>query len=231
MISVNVKRCYIALHQCKRIIRRESQPQGSSICLSIMLQHQHRRNFYSKPLKGVIHWYSHKLDSHPILTKSLSSAIIAGSGDVLCQFVSNKNENFQLDYSRTLRFGVLGILLVGPVIHFWYGTLMNIFPGNSTGAVIKRVLLDQFFFSPLFLPTFLSSLWFMEGKSMDRIESCLYSTIPTSIVANWILWIPAQAINFKYVPGKYQVLFSNFAGFMWNAYLSYASHKDHNDKF
>jgi hypothetical protein len=217
---LTAKRPILVLHQCKGIIRFKFQHH----------QNQHHCHFNSKPQNRFISWYSQKLDTHPIITKSLSSAIIAGSGDVLCQFVSSRkqNEKVLLDYSRALRFVALGAFLVGPVIHFWYGALMNIFPGNSSAAVIKRVFLDQFFFSPLFLPTFLSSLWLMEGQTLDRIQSQLSSTIPTSILANWLLWIPAQALNFKFIPGKYQVLFSNFAGFIWNAYLSYASHKDHN---
>jgi hypothetical protein len=33
----------------------------------------------------VFQWYSRKLSTHPLITKSLTSAIIAGLGDVLCQ--------------------------------------------------------------------------------------------------------------------------------------------------
>lgn len=32
-------------------------------------------------------------------------------------------------------------------------------------------------------------------------------------------------INFKFLPTKYQVLFSNGVGFLWNVYLSFQSFK------
>ena len=32
-----------------------------------------------------------------------------------------------------------------------------------------------------------------------------------------------QTINFRFVPTKYQVLYSNCVGFLWNIYLSYQS--------
>eukprot|EP00545_Synedropsis_sp_CCMP1620_P005473 CAMPEP_0119009514 /NCGR_PEP_ID=MMETSP1176-20130426/4410_1 /TAXON_ID=265551 /ORGANISM="Synedropsis recta cf, Strain CCMP1620" /LENGTH=245 /DNA_ID=CAMNT_0006962041 /DNA_START=1035 /DNA_END=1772 /DNA_ORIENTATION=+ len=177
---------------------------------------------------GPLAWYSRKLDSHPILTKSITSAVIGGSGDVLSQYIEARNEKrpLQWDLVRTSRFGLLGFVLVGPVMHYWYGAIMRWFPGNSTSIVAKRVMLDQFVCSPLFLPTFLSGLWVLEGKDADKLVPTLQHQLPTAIVANWSLWIPSQVVNFSFVSGKYQVLFSNFVGLIWNAYLSYTAHAD-----
>jgi hypothetical protein len=177
---------------------------------------------------GPLAWYSRKLDTHPILTKSITSGIIGGSGDAMSQYIEAKKEDrpFEWDIIRSSRFGFLGVVLIGPVIHFWYGAVMKWFPGNSVSVVAKRVALDQLFFSPLFLPTFLSGLWLLEGKDRDKLFPMLQHTIPTAIVANWALWVPAQIYNFRFVPGKYQALFSNFVGFIWNVYLSYTAHAD-----
>ena len=187
-----------------------------------------RRKVKTSKRTGPLVWYSRKLDTHPILTKSLSSAIIGGSGDILSQYIVARNANRSLDwdYVRTSRFAFMGIVLIGPVIHVWYGAVMRWFPGNSFSSIVRRVAVDQLLFSPLFLPTFLSGLWLLEGKSPDQVISGLQHTVPTAIVANWALWVPAQAINFRFIPGKYQVLFSNFVGFIWNAYLSYTAHSE-----
>ena len=48
-------------------------------------------------------------------------------------------------------------------------------------------------FSPIFLPMFRSGLWLLEGKGRDKLLPMLQHTLPTAIVANWALWIPAQA--------------------------------------
>jgi len=106
-------------------------------------------------------------------------------------------------------------------MHFWYGAVMRWFPGSSVSAVVKRVALDQFVCAPLVIPTFLTGLWIMEGKEMEEIWPSLQEQVPSTTVANWALWIPAQLINFRFVSGKYQVLFSNMVGFIWNVYLSY----------
>jgi hypothetical protein len=188
-------------------------------------------------------WYSTKLDTHPLLTKGISSGLIAGSGDFLCQLfvdrnVVNEDENVGIvskgeresssllaswDPARTGRFAILGAFLVAPGIHYWYNALsMRLVPGAVTVSnVFKRVALDQFAFTPFFLQVWLSALWTLEGETpIDTIPSRMMEATPTILVANWILWIPAQIINFRMVPVKYQVLYSNVVALFWNVYLS-----------
>jgi hypothetical protein len=194
---------------------------------------------------NVLAWYSTKLDTHPLLTKGISSGLIAGSGDFLCQlFVDRRNavqedekdgvvskkgerESSSLlaswDPARTGRFALLGAFLVAPGIHYWYNALsMRLVPGAVTVSnVMKRVALDQFAFTPFFLQMWLSALWTLEGETpLDTIPSRMMEATPTILVANWILWIPAQIFNFRMVPVKYQVLYSNIIALWWNIYLS-----------
>jgi hypothetical protein len=195
-------------------------------------------------LTSILAWYSNKLDTHPLLTKGISSGLIAGSGDFLCQlFVDRRNvgkdenngvvtskgerESSSLlagwDPARTGRFAILGAFLVAPGIHYWYNALsMRLVPGAVTVSnVMKRVALDQFAFTPFFLQVWLSALWTLEGETpIDTIPSRMMEATPTILVANWILWIPAQIINFRTVPVKYQVLYSNVVALFWNIYLS-----------
>jgi len=177
-------------------------------------------------------WYSNKLDTHPLLTKCITSGMIAGTGDFLCQSViekphKEKNDSKSFlevwDQPRTLRFAFLGSTVVAPAIHYWFGALARMLPGTSVMEIAKRVFLDQFIFTPVFLPIWMSSLWSLEGFSMEKIPGRLMDHLPGVLVANWVVWIPAQGINFRFVPFKYQVLFSNALGLLWNAYLSYST--------
>mmetsp|Transcript_14019 Transcript_14019/g.21877 ORF Transcript_14019/g.21877 Transcript_14019/m.21877 type:complete len:261 (-) Transcript_14019:61-843(-) len=187
-----------------------------------------KQSFFSNPLQ----WYAEKLETHPLLTKCLTSGLIGGSGDILCQFLvySNNNDqenevNFQLDWYRTGRFGFLGCFFVAPVVHFWYGALTKMIPGNSLSVTLKRTFLDQACFAPIFLPTFMLNLMVLEGRSTDEILPRLKEDVPDTLIANWSLWAPAMMINFRFVPLKFQVLFSNLVGFVWNAYLSWKTHE------
>lgn len=179
-------------------------------------------SFVSNPLA----WYSRKLDTHPIATKCLSSGLVSAAGDLACQYLTKTKEE-RWDLIRTGRFALLGTLWVGPVLHYWYGALFRAFPKQ----VLLRVGLDQFGFAPVFLTSFLSWLWTLEGEPTSTLPTKLRDNVPGIVVANWSLWIPAQAVNFYAVPVKYHVLFSNFVALLWNAYLSYSSHElSKNDK-
>jgi len=117
----------------------------------------------------------------------------------------------------------MGSLMVAPCTHFWYGLLnARLFPGPSTFATVsKRVIVDQFGFAVLFQPSFMGILWFLEGRK--DIPEQLVHVVPTVLVANWSLWIPAISINFAVVPLKFQVWFGNVVALLWNTYLSYKS--------
>ena len=180
-------------------------------------------------------WYSSKLDSHPLLTKGITSGLVAGTGDFLCQWITHDPavEDWW-NAKKTLRFGFLGAFLVAPAVHFWYGGLAKHFPGTSTSTVAKRVFMDQFVFTPVFLPIWFSSMWTLEkapvfgnpGHAGDARSSYMDRWIdiaPDLLVANWSYWIPAVSINFKFVPLKYQVLYANVLSLIWNMYLSFST--------
>ncbi|KAL7553971.1 hypothetical protein ACHAWF_017734 [Thalassiosira exigua] len=221
-------------------------------------------------LRHPLRWYASALDARPLATKCVTSGLIAGSGDLLCQSLRPEDgcadddaadgrgteaggggggggaisaeaeegrpklrQRPPLDPARTARFVVLGALLVAPAVHKWYGFLMARFPGTGARAVAKRVACDQGLFAPVFLPTFISSLTVLEHASGDggkgglpaRLGTRLRDDVPDALVANWAVWIPSMGVMFAFVPGKYQVLFSNCIGFFWNAYLSWRTHE------
>jgi hypothetical protein len=172
-------------------------------------------------------WYSQKLDTHPLLTKAISSGIIAAAGDGICQLLSDDDNYEKTDWTfdllRNCRFFVMGAFWVAPCTHTWYGLLSKrIFPGPSTlQRTTQRVVLDQFGFAVLFQSSFMGLLWFLEGRS--NILENLKDVMPNVLVANWSLWIPAMSFNFAFVPIKFQVLFGNVVALLWNTYLSYMS--------
>lgn len=200
----------------------------------------------SNPFRRAFEWYGEKLESHPIITKGLTAGVIGGLGDVSCQlFIDKPEKEFQnaekgiveegalwwFDAGRTGRFFVLGVGLVGPWCHAWFGFLARQFPKLTAPSIITRVALDQFAFTPVILSSFISSLWTLEGVMGDASEenknkaitTRLQETLPDVIVANWMLWGPVQLFNFRVVPQKYQVLFANMISLVWNAYLSFST--------
>lgn len=209
-------------------------------------------------------WYSKKLDTHPLLTKGITSGVIGGAGDLLCQAFIDRPEkecerlqNGSAAYAdesiawwwdgwRTARFCFLGAFYIAPGCHYWYGGLASRYPlgvagGTSNSVMVaQRVAWDQFAFTPFFLVGWIASLWMLEDGVMSgkpavatttaangtppaSIPTRLIATVPDILVANWILWVPVQALNFRFTPTKFQVLVSNCVALVWNSYLSFST--------
>ena len=43
-------------------------------------------------------------------------------------------------------------------------------------------------------------------------------------VAEWVLWPPAQFINFYYLPTRYRVVYDNAISLIYDTYASYIQH-------
>ena len=186
---------------------------------------------------SLLTWYSKKLDTHPYTTKGITSGLISLSGDVTCQYLTAVRTKIEedgttteitapYDYGRSIRFFIMGTFWVAPITNFWYQALSTkIIPGSTRtiGRIVKRLMVDQFVFAPIFVNSFMGCLWLLEGKSPSEIVESIQEVAVDMIVANWSLWIPAMAINFSVVPLRYQVLFGNVVALVWNVYLSWMS--------
>lgn len=82
---------------------------------------------------------------------------------------------------------------------------------------------DQLGFAPLFVGSMIAILAAIDGAPLDSLPKLLASDLPPAIRANWSLWVPAQFINFRFVPPAYQVLFANVVALAWNVYFSWAT--------
>ena len=176
--------------------------------------------------------YENQLVKHPLITKCVTGGFIGFSADIICQvnFVDNsiKAQEKQgaywmsIDWLRTLKFTMMGAWFTSPILHVWYGFLARRIPGTDLWATVLRLSLDQLVFAPMFIPSFFAVTLMMDGtpeKVVPKIKAEWFSTV----IANYVVWVPAQFINFKFTPPHLQVLFSNMVGFFWNIYISYVT--------
>ena len=173
-------------------------------------------------LSKLIGWYSHKLDTSPIMTKMLSAGLISGTGQVLSQYIiydPESGKDFQIDWMQTGRFMVLNILFVAPVLHHWYTWIDKAVPGKEMIPVIKRVFYDEFVFTPVYIPVIMGLLWGMEGNEPAKIPKMIGAEFWNIMLFDWCVYIPVQLVNFRYVPVKYQVLVINLCGVGWNTFI------------
>jgi hypothetical protein len=123
--------------------------------------------------RGLWNSYNHLLSTRPLLTKSVTSAVITGAGDSIQQGIEHSQRvkrarliaskaaaaadnddtqvpmpSLQYDWMRTARFATFGLVVVGPLFHKWVGVLEKLLPGGSPSRVVGKVLLDQCLMAP-----------------------------------------------------------------------------------
>ncbi|XP_067636100.1 mpv17-like protein [Eurosta solidaginis] len=153
---------------------------------------------------------------------------IMGAGDVICQTWVDKRKINNIDVGRTLRFASVGLFYVGPALKIWYGTLDKIVnkadPPFKRG--LKKMALDQFAFAPGFVASLIGIFGLMNGDSTKTVQKRLKKDYLDILIKNYMLWPPAQMINFSLVPIQYQVFFAQVVAVIWNTYLSMALNDD-----
>lgn len=170
-----------------------------------------------------VSWYLTLLEAHPVWTKAVTSALLTFVGDLICQVVIDQVPS--LDLKRVSLFTLLGLVLVGPTLHFWYLYLSKLVTMTGASGAFVRLIIDQFIFAPAFIGVFLSTLVTLEGRP-SQVMPKLQQEWVSSVIANWQLWIPFQFLNFRFVPQQFQVLAANFIALVWNVILSYKAHKE-----
>ncbi|KAI0126568.1 hypothetical protein BJ170DRAFT_684153 [Xylariales sp. AK1849] len=166
----------------------------------------------------MLRWYQRKLAARPLLTSSVTTAILFATGDITAQQLVEKKGLEKHELARTGRMFLYGGFIFGPAATTWFGFLQRrVVLRNKNAEILARVACDQGLFAPTFIGIFLSSMAVMEGGSpKEKLEKSYLPALQT----NYLIWPFVQLINFKFVPLVHRVLVVNVVSIGWNCYLS-----------
>ncbi|OTB04473.1 hypothetical protein M426DRAFT_320825 [Hypoxylon sp. CI-4A] len=171
----------------------------------------------------MLRWYQRKLASRPLLTQSVTTAVLFAVGDITAQQAVEKKGLEKHELARTGRMFLYGGAVFGPAATTWYNVLSRtVVLKNKKVETVARVAADQLIFAPTFIGVFLSSMAIMEGASPKERLAKSYSP---ALLSNWMLWPFVQLGNFAIVPLEHRVLVVNIVSIGWNAYLSLINSK------
>ncbi|CAG9860757.1 unnamed protein product [Phyllotreta striolata] len=170
-------------------------------------------------MTGIPKSFKSFIKTNLIVVQSLQAGSLMALGDVIAQFAIERKK--QYDVMRTLRFGALGVGLVGPSVAMWYKFLSKMIRPDDKTAAFKKVALDQFMFAPCFLPVFLIALNTLKGNDWQTTKAEIKDKYFDIMITNYQVWPLVQFINFKFMPLQYQVLMNQSVGLFWNSYLSW----------
>ncbi|KAI9856108.1 MAG: Protein required for ethanol metabolism [Vezdaea acicularis] len=166
-------------------------------------------------------WYQAKLAKRPILTQSVTTAVLFATGDTLAQHAVERIPARNHNYQRTGRMALYGGAVFGPAATLWFRFLQNkIRLPNKNAEIAARVAVDQCVFASTNMFVFLSSMAIMEGTDpKEKLDKTYFAALKK----NWMVWPIVQSVNFKLVPLEHRVLLVNVVSIGWNCYLSYIS--------
>lgn len=152
----------------------------------------------------------------------LTGIAITGGGDAIAQLTIERNDS--MDWHRFFTLCSYGLIVTGGVNHFYYKGLDNAFGAQlNLRTALKKLVIDQCLLAPIEIAFFISYCNFW-NKSSDGIAEKLKQDLKPVVINNYIVWIPAQILNFTYIPEKLRVLYTCIICMGWNSYMSWASH-------
>lgn len=129
----------------------------------------------------------------------------------------------QLTYFQFNRLA--GFMCWGFVMAFvqcwWYKFLQIYSKHPQFVEVLRKVMSDQFCFSPVSLFCFFTyGTIVLESGTWEDAKAKLRRLYLQTLMINYSVWFPVQFINFLLVPRSFQVPFSSSVAVLWNCFLS-----------
>ena len=154
---------------------------------------------------------------------AVTSAAIAGTGDLVCQVAIE--ERPAVDWWRAGTMTAIGGLLTHPALLRWYSKLHSLMPGQHAGAIARRLVLHHCAFAPLLLvPACVGAASVCEGH--PPLSNVRHAWWP-AILCHWLVVLPEQVLNAWLVPLHFQLLFANAGTLLWCTALSWLIHRPH----
>ncbi|GFR48060.1 hypothetical protein Agub_g9895 [Astrephomene gubernaculifera] len=162
--------------------------------------------------------YIKELHRRPLRTKCITSACVAGLGDVLAQLIASGSYS---SLKRTLALACFGFLYTGPSAHYWQKFMELLCSGKTdVKTVTLKVLIDQLTYGPVCNMLFmLFAAVAMEGRPLAAVLRNIPHEFPAVQLDGWQLWPLATLINYRFVPLQFRVLFMNLVALLWTVFL------------
>ncbi|XP_028792459.1 PXMP2/4 family protein 1-like [Neltuma alba] len=113
---------------------------------------------------GFVSWYLRKLETQPIITKSITSSLIFIAADLTSQTITMPSESAPYDLKRTLSMGTYALFIMGPSQHMWFNFLSKVLPKTDVPSTLKKIFMGQRVFGPIINTVFFSIPLFCEVK-------------------------------------------------------------------
>lgn len=167
-----------------------------------------------------IGWYLGMIKTRPILTKSITSALIYTAADFTSQTMTRSSSE-AYDVIRTFRMAGYGMIILGPSLHFWFNFVSRVLPKQDLITIFKKMFMGQTIYGPIMTATFFSVNAALQGEKGKEIMARLKRDMLPTMINNVLYWPICDFITFRFVPVHLQPLVSNSFAYVWTIYITY----------
>lgn len=161
-----------------------------------------------------------------LITNVGISLSLSTAGDLLEQHYEMYSGDLkEWDRTRTTNMGISGVG-VGVICHYWYKFLDRRMPGRTIRIVMQKIVLDQFICSPIYISAFFMTMGALEDKSIEDTWLEMKQKAWKLYAAEWMVWPPAQFVNFYWLPTRYRVFYDNIISLGYDVYTSQVKNND-----
>lgn len=196
--------------------------------------------FQSAPLLiyEITSFYVKLLDDYPLATKSVTSFLVGGFGDVLAQSLELHWYSFpgRLNLGRSLTIALEGLFVSGPLLHFAYGWMdehlvLDQYVEDDIASkwigCFLQVMFDLLVMDSIFVATLMVTSAVLQGRYKMIPQELRFDYLP-AVRVSWLSSLsmaPLQFFNFGLVPLTFRVMITNLEDVIWNAAVSHMAHR------
>lgn len=162
----------------------------------------------------------------PALRAGIQSGTIMFVADALTQTtIEGRSVADAFDATRTLRWGVCGLVLHGPYFLVGFSSIdKRLGPATSWKVVAQKTAAAQFVLFPPYLCFLFTFMGLLEGN--PNIAEKVRRQVPRAFLGGCVYWPIANGINFSVVPGNLRVPYLAASAGVWNSYLSWSNQRE-----
>ena len=184
--------------------------------------------------------YQNAVDAYPVAVKAGLTGVTYMIGDMIAQLVqqqqqikllelpprSLRDNLLRMDIWRYARAGVVGLVFLGPLAHFYYEYVADNFGSWPT---LCKIALDQTLYLAFYNTLYYLVLGQLAGRPLSEVTTQYSDQFWQLLTAGWKLWPFVGLITYTFVPTEHRVLFVDVIEIAYSAILSQLTSDSHGE--
>lgn len=179
------------------------------------------------PLRAVGRAYNAHAQRRPFAVGTVTTVVKTSAADAFAQLVLEDRSAADFDLKRHGLFCAFGLFYLGGFQYYLYNHLFVRWCAGITaavghkGAAPVKTFIDQAIHHPFaYFPAFYGLKGAVEGRPLSSTWDRYRAELWDNCKALWTIWVPAQLVNFAFVPRHLRIPYVAGVSFAWTVVLS-----------